>query len=359
MFRLLNKLFIRNFYQSNAGFFLFFFFIFFGAVQGGSLVGYHLSLMKSILGSWVTLLVVSCCWLLYHLKCFFFVLRIINSEEGRFLHTLQALPSAKQWRSCLFIYFCLYIPVLLYAILLAVVGFRWGDDASAWAIVTFQLLSLFVFSFFLFRRLNDWLRKPFRFRWPFSLPNSFVFYNVVYFTTQKRLLFLVLKSFSLLLLYLSLVWNRDRYTHDSFLLLYLLMLMAHALVPYLSVQFLERQASFIRNLPLSLAKPAAFYIASYLLLLLPEACYIFYQATAFSIEHRLAYAANAVSSLCLLTAIQYADAVDRNEYLKAAFGLFFFSVFALHAQAFWAWIAIQLTVAGILFIHGYYRFETD
>ena len=82
MLYLLNKIFVRTFYAANAGFFLFFFFIFFGAVQGGALVSYHLSLMNSILSSGVTLGLVFFCWTMYHWKCVSFFLKLVNSEEG-------------------------------------------------------------------------------------------------------------------------------------------------------------------------------------------------------------------------------------------------------------------------------------
>src|SRR5690349_12997059 len=116
MWLLLNKSFVRRFYKANTGLFLFFFFVFFGAVNGSSLVSYHLSLMNSILRSPITLLLVLRCWAFYHVKCTAFFLRIINSEEGTFLIQLQTLPVAKQWLLYLLLYASVYAPVLVYAI---------------------------------------------------------------------------------------------------------------------------------------------------------------------------------------------------------------------------------------------------
>ena len=107
----------------------------------------------------------------------------------------------------------------------------------------------------------------------------------------------------------------------------------------------------------SFFKRAAVYIIPYFVLLLPEFAYILYHAGALPVEHRIAYILNAVSSLFLLTAFLYGEAASRDEYLRASFGLFFFSIFALHIQAFWIWIGIQVITGIILFIDGYYKYE--
>lgn len=359
MYLLLNKLFIRNFYGANAGFFLFFFFIFFGAVQGGSLISYHMSLMKSMLSSGVTLGIVLCCWLLYHLKCISFILKIINSEEGKFLYNIQALSLYRQKQLYFIGYLGLYAPVFIYSIIVSIIGFRWGYSTASLIILLFQCLSSLIVVFLIYDRLNNWIRRPLLLPVSLSFPKYFLIYNLAYFTSEKRTMFLLLKAFSLALLYISLVWNKGKYDNDSFLLFYLLILIAHAILPYLSVQFLEKQLSFTRNLPISVSKRALFFILSYIVLLLPEAGYLIYHATAFPLEHRIAYCINIVASLFLMTAIQYADAVNRNEYLKACFALFFFSIFALHLQAFWIWIGIQSTIGMILFMNGFYHYEVN
>src|SRR5690349_21756816 len=113
MLLFLNKLFVRTFYKTNAGFFLFFFFVFFGAVPGGTLPKYHYDIMQGILGSVVTLGVVLFCWTFYHIKCAGFVLKMVNSQEGSLLYNIQAVKKTTQWLHCLFVYLLLYLPVLL------------------------------------------------------------------------------------------------------------------------------------------------------------------------------------------------------------------------------------------------------
>lgn len=357
MLPLLTKLFVRSFYKANAGFFLFFFFVFFASVPGGAMVKYHSDIMHGILGSLLTVGLVLFCWLLYHFKCSGFVVKMINSQEGNFLYAMQAVKKRKQWMMYLLIYTMLYAPVLIYSIVLCIVGYRTGYIFNAAIIAFFQVISLIGFTTVLHDRFNNWIRKSPLPSFSLSFRKSFLFYTVYYFLLQKRTLFLVLKSFSLILLCVVLVWNNGKYSSDSFLLFYLVILMAHAILPYLSVQFMENNFAISRNLSLPLYKRVATYLLPFILFLLPELAYILYHAQNFSIEHRFAYYVNLVVSLFLLTAIQYSDAFNRNEYLKASFGLFFVSIFALHIQAFWVWIGIQAVIGVILLGTGYYRYE--
>lgn len=357
MLSLLSKVFIRQFYSSNAGFFLFFFFVFFGAVEGGQLLTYHLSIMHSMLGSGAVLLLVFACWLLYHLKCVGFALKTIDQPQCSFLYNLQAADSAKQWVCCLVVYAGLYAPVLFYAVLVAIVGFREGQMYSALWILTFLFGTLFVFTAALRYRLTNWL---YRFRLPSitgGTRKKFPLFILFHFLNSRKKWLLALKSFSLLLLYTILVWNKGRYDNDSFLLFYLVILAAHAVVPFAAVQFMENDLLFSRNLPIPLFSRMLAFLFPYILVLLPETAYILLQADGLPVNHRVAYVVNFAASLFLLTAIQYSEAVSRDEYLKATFAVVLISIFVLHAQAFWFWIGAQLLMAIILFASGYKNFE--
>ena len=358
MYRVLSKIFIRRFYAANAGFFLFFFFVLFGAVDGSSLMSYHLSLMKSILGSATILWLVCFIWLLYHLKCTTFFLQIIDSEEGAFLYNLQALFPGRQWLLYMMLYGAVYAPVLVYAVLVFVVGVQQGYRSSAAGLLFFQLLSFPFFTGLIYYRINNRLRRfalP-SFRLPFYRPLWLtVFY---YFTIKKKVLLLTLKAFSLFLLYIILIWNRGRYDNDSFLLFYLIILAANAAIPYLSVQFMEQQFAAYRNLPVSLFRRGIIFLLSYTLLAVPEAVYLLYFGEALPLAVRIGYVVILVTNPCLLTAFLYSEAQSREEYLKATFTLVFISIFVFHVQAFWLWIVVQLIISTVLFATGYHQYQT-
>ena len=357
MWRVLSKLFVQTFYRANAGFFLFFFFVFFGAVEGGQLVGYHLSLIKSILESGTVLVLILFCWLFYHLKCTASFLRIIDSHEGSFLHTLQTLNKSKQWPIFLALYVMVYAPVLSYSIVLVAVGWQRGFITTTLLVLLFQLFTTVLFTGIILYRLNNWLvhfTLP-SFRLPFR--KKLLLVVLQHFTHERKTALLVLKAFSLFLLYLVLVWNRGRYDNDSFLLFYLVIFLAHAALPWLAVQFIERSFPAYRNLPVPLVSRCSVFLLPYSVLVLPEAVNLFYFGDALPVAHRLAYSINLPASLFLLTAFIYSEARSRDEYLKAAFLVLFVTLFVLHVQAFWWWIVVQGLIAAILFASGYYRYE--
>ena len=193
----------------------------------------------------------------------------------------------------------------------------------------------------------------------FRLPASYLLFTFFYFAIGKSRVVVAVKVLSLALLYIILVWNRGRYDNDSFLLFYLVILLAHAAFPYLALQFMEKELAFLRNLPLSFFRRVLMFVLPYFILLLPELAYIIYHATALPVAHRFAYYLNLIASLFLLTAVQYSEAFTRDEYVKAVFGLFFSSIFALHVQAFWLWIGIQVIIGIVLFRAGYFAYEAD
>lgn len=357
MLRVLNATFVQAYYRANTGFFLFFFFVFFGAVQGGALVSYHLSLMKSILGSHTILLLVFGCWTAYHVKCTTFFLAVINAADGNFLYNLQATNKAKQFLVFAALYTSVYLPVLLYALLTASVGFQKGYVFSPLLILAYQALSITTFIAVIHHRLNNWINS---FHLPsFSLPfkKAYLLFGLYYLWAEKKNVVLLIKVLSLSLLYLALVWNGGPFKNDSFILFYLLIMAAHAVLPYLSVQFAENRMAFARNLPLPLYKRAVAFLLPYALLVIPETAYLFAVTNAMPVALKAAYIINIVATLALLTAITYSEAQSREEYGKAVGGLLFISVFVFHVQAFWPWIAVQLVIASVLFVAGYYKFE--
>jgi hypothetical protein len=283
---------------------------------------------------------------------------MINSNEGKFLYNLQTLTKSRQWLAVSGSYISLYIPVLLYSFLLGIAGLQKGYIAPVIILFIFQAMSLILAISVISKRLNNWLYPPRSFSPPLSFPKTFLLYVCYYFLLEKRTMLLVLKMLSLVLLYIILVWNKGKYDNSSFLLFYLVLLLAHGILPYLAVQFLESKLAVYRNLPLSLARRGLVFLFAYGILLVPEGVYICFMADKFPIEIRAAYYVNAVVTLLLLTSLQYSEGLNREEYIKACFGLFFISIFALHIQAFFVWILIQMVISIILFTSGYYNLSS-
>jgi hypothetical protein len=303
MTKTLVKLFVASFYTANTGFFLFFFFIFFGTVNGGTLLSYHASLLTSILGSWQIMGGVFLFWALYEVKCLLFIFRVANSEEGHFVYNIQALPSRSQLLVYAGLQVLLYIPILVYSLVAIGFGLQKGYIFSALVIGAFQLLLVVTSSYIIYKRMNNWLKPRPKHPLTIALPKTFVSYLLHHFSTERKLLLAGLKIFSVLLLYIVLVWNAGKGDNDSFLLFYLLILLSHFIIPFLSVQFFEKELSFSRNMPVKRTQYVLAYLITYTLLLLPEAIYlVLYGQSLVSPLQIFAYYLVAVASLFLLTA---------------------------------------------------------
>src|SRR5690349_22943410 len=89
---ILLRVWVQQFYQRNAGFFLFLFVVLFGVVQNP--VDYHFKLMQGIVSADATLITAIIIWLLYGCKCAMIVLNSINQEKT-WISQLQAIAAKR------------------------------------------------------------------------------------------------------------------------------------------------------------------------------------------------------------------------------------------------------------------------
>lgn len=358
MTRFLTILWVLPFYKLNRGFFLFFFLLFFGVVQPGSLASYHLHLILGILSSPVALILVFIFWLLYYWKCVSYCLVQIESGEGQFLYTIQMLK-AKLLIPLLAVVVLLYLPVLLYSLVVCWIAVSEGAYLTTAFILLLQVSFICLGAYGLYRRLHGWLNKPVLPHWSLfkNKRKPFFSYVLLHLLHERKGALLSVKAFCLLLLYLAMIWNKDAFDNSSFLLFFQVIIMAHLPLTLFAVAFAEQKLSFVRNMPLPIWHSIALYFFAYAVVLLPELTYSL--LFGWDAVVLLLYYAVAVCTLFLLTAINYSIQLDKKEFMKAGFAIFFVSTFALHAQAFVAWILILIVIALILFVSDYYKFENE
>src|SRR6478672_10353595 len=106
------KTLVRTFYMQHAGLLLFVFYIFFGVVNGGELLYYHLSMVRAVLDSGTLFLIVVAIWLLYTGKALFFFRSQLMKEELNFLFLLENFSDSKKRKELLIIQALTMLPVL-------------------------------------------------------------------------------------------------------------------------------------------------------------------------------------------------------------------------------------------------------
>lgn len=362
LFSSLITIWVLPFYRRNAGFFLFFFFIFFGTVSPESLVKYHLSIIQSILSSYATLTGVLIIWLLYNTKCIQFIYNSLKAAESTFLYQLQALSRKRQTLLFGMIEVLMFLPVGAYILLVFYIALQQDQALQAGILLIFLIAVCMSSSLYIYQTVNStWKEnKPALFfkHNTTPKPKNLLFILVHYSLNQKKVQLLVLKLFSFIVLYIALVWNADSFDHDSLVLFLVVMLLSHALLAFQYVQFIEKTLLFVRNLPLPTFHIFLAYFLIFALIFLPELVYITWTGHALlAWQQIVALYLTLVNTLLFFATVQYSGTIDRNEFVKIIFGVSFVSIFFYNNEQYAWWAALTFLFATLIFFTSYPQYE--
>jgi hypothetical protein len=362
----LMKVLVKQFYSINAGFFLFGFFFFFGIVKGELLIPYHKSLLLSIISAPLFTGIVCLAWLLYNIKCIQFCSKTINATDSSYIFILKALPPLKQWMIYLLISLFQYLPVFIYSWLVVYTAFNQSMFITGALVAFYQLAMIVLSAFILFRNINqNNLIHPLdrllsKFVSLFKIRIGYYAFLLGHLFYEKKMTFVIVKVFSLLLLSVSFVRNGDDFDNDLFNIFFQVILTAHALLVFYFVGFSESQLQFSRNLPLPLYKAAGMYLFTFSILLLPEAAFMLVNNHGnLTVSNILLQYLIAAATLFLYTAILYGCGLDMESYMLFVF-IAFLMIFFLEksGQQLLSLLAI-LFIAAIVFKGHYYSFEQE
>jgi len=363
---LLWKTLVRQYYRQNAGFFLFFFLIFFGVVGPSQQLAYHYALIRGILEAPSLLALVLFLWLLYAAKCSRWVMGLLHSTDHGFLHTLPLLGRTKTFRLMLMIQAALYLPIILYATAVLIIAFSSSAWTPAIILVTFitaiclgssalyqyDLFHPGILTEFVFIRLagKRSVRKKYTPYWSFLLRG---------FLAEHTALLAGIKIFGCGILYLMLsMQTPDDYDIRMPFLFFSMALFGHGALIYQLRRMEVDQLIFYRSLPVSMIGRIMQYAILYLLVLLPEMIILGW-LTPDHIRFRDAagFVLAGYSILLLLNGCLFIAALERSEWLKLTgilFGILYFGVLSDHLIFI---SGVFLVAAGSLFYRGYSQRE--
>ena len=358
---ILVRVLVGPFYKLNTGFFLFFFLLLFGLMNARDIVLYHSSLMQVIVASWVGVVAAAVVVLLYNYKCVAHVLRSLEQPENSFLVSLQGLPVLHQAGALLLCQLLLFMPVLLYFGLAISIGLLQGFVSSS-LVLLLLLIGCCVASASLYYSKLNGFHKPAA-ALPFSAHATFrtppVLYTIFYLLHERKLVWLGLKLFSGLVLYLVFVANRESFSLPYFRLLFLLCTVAHSMLVYYSFEFVERQLAFTRNLPLSRSRHLATYLVTCLLLLLPEFCWLLAcTGDLMSWPELLLTFTTGAGQLLLLTAVLYLPKMHLQRFALFACLVYLVSAVLL-PSGITIVLATEVGAALYIFYSRYYKLTID
>jgi hypothetical protein len=260
------------FYQQHAGLFFFVFYVMFGLVESSQLINYHQSLIYGMLSSTLFLLIVLFIWLLYFLKCFILIRQKCEAPQYHFIHELASLPPSSLLYHFIILYIMIFMPVMLYSIIIVAIALKTGFYTSAIIILLFQASSLLLCSWASAQQIQQ-RHLPSRFTIPsFKVPFNrplFLFY-ISHLSKNQKVGILLSKIFSILSIYIVL---QAMDVHEDVripALVLLFGLIGHGFLIYDMKRFEDERLHWMRALPYSTISLYINYLLVFTLILAPE-----------------------------------------------------------------------------------------
>lgn len=359
VFNILQRVLVNHFYKVNAGFFLFWFFVLFGVVNGGQLISYHLSLIQGMIQAPVFLACVVGVWLLYTLKCINYTLKQLDDPRQLFLSILNRFSSRQQFAYMLFVHVMVYLPVLVYAAVVAAVALSEKRYGAALLVIASNVLFTTA-SAILYRRSLQQKSTGIRFTAPvISLPKPLFSLSLWFVWKERKQMLFVTKVFTFLLLYLFMsLYEPDAPDIRPLLLIMTVVVVAHSAIVAQIRVFEEERLLFLRNLPIPFTKRFGSLWLQYGVLLLPELLFIW---KGFPLHFRAVDVPQVVLlSIGLATFLHVLlmmDDLDMETFYKTVFGTWAVLFFVLLYNPGIALALLISVVAGMIYRSHLYDFE--
>ena len=327
---ILMKSLVKPFYRQNAGLFAFLIFIMVAAVgraNGAGLLEYHLSLIQGIMTNFPFLLFTLCAWFLYAVKCMQFIVDAFGKRDYGFLSLLSLKKPAYVYSMLLVVQVMILLPVLLYAAIAVWIGLihHW------WLHIIIVLLFFLFLSIsgagryqFVLNHPNKHQSSAFRNVLSFSKHSIYWLFFLRYIWTSRKMLFLVIKISSCLILY-GLIFGQsgDHSGIQMVILFYSFGLLGHGVLIYIIRGMEEISLAFYRGLPISLAQRFLQYGLLYFFLFIPEIIIIEWLTPAYiSYSDAILFIFFGYGLLLFLNSLLFIRFFRKLDYLKIVTGLF-------------------------------------
>ncbi|WP_025145762.1 hypothetical protein [Pedobacter jeongneungensis] len=360
----LRKIFVDGFYRTHAGMLVFVFVMLIsyclfintlGTVRPEQIDFWQFFFTISLVSNPLIMAFYLVASLLYGYKSLKYVLNQLALPQLEFLYYSFTSSSKKQqflsWSKVLAY---IFIPVWCFTLYAVVIGLVFGFYLISIGILFFQLLLIIAGAYIILKESNrliesskpNWLIRVSR-KWNKSV---FLLYTFQVFNRSK-LAYLLTKLLSWVLI--SSVFMLFSDLEDNFRLLMLIIssiVVAHVVLIYQEKIFNDRYLSFLPNFPFSKPKVFFSFCLNYLILLLPEICWIF---TRFGPITSPELAVFAFSAILLFRSLLLLNEIQVKGFLIGVFCLFFlFYVFIMFGLGLML-IPLNIVVAWLVFRRNY------
>jgi hypothetical protein len=286
----------------------------------------------------------------------------MRKQEFGFLNVLSQMGTRRLFGLLFGVQFLLFLPVTLYVLAIAVVGFYKHWYGPVWVVICYVLGICLVSP----ARYVYLLRHPgknvYFLATGAASPFPDRFYGgffIKYVIQRRKVLVLAIKLFSCGTLYMMVVHQIPvEYDLRMIFLFYTFGLLGHGVLIHHFREMEESRLVFYRGLPLSLLRRFSQYAYLYFLLFVPEMVTIGLLTPAWlHYTDAVLFVFFGYSVLLLLNSILFIRPFKMIEYLKIIF-CFFFLLYAGVVMGIVPWITVVfLALSVCLFFTRYYRYE--
>ncbi len=365
-FNMLAKLLVKPFYRENAGLFLFLLTVMFGVVgelNGADMIEYHYALIRGFIGNASFLFLVLLAWGVYAQKGLRFVSKSFRRPEYAFLYNLGLLRAAALYGQLLLVQLLIFLPVLLYALVAAVVAIHRHAYLPAVVILLYSLLLCGASAAWYLYELKHPGRQPspsfFRRFAPLIRWNSYGSLLVRAILSNQKLLLsgFVLYTCGMLILIVVNLKGTD-YDFRLAYVMFMFGILGHGVILYQLREWEEQYQGFYRGLPVPVLRRFGVYAGVCFCILLPEFITIACLTPWFiPFGDAVSLVLSGYSVLLFLYAILFVEHYTMLDYLKLCFLLLFVLYMALLAHLHPCIPLLFASLSAVLFLRGYDQYE--
>ena len=325
---ILHRCIVKAFYRENAGFFLFLFILFFGAVAPSLQLVYHYRLILGMLETRIFFLLVVLCWCFYGWKCSRFFSYLLGRSDHAFLYNLLLLPARRRYFLLLGTQMKLFLPVSLYGLAVTGVAIYRGCYLEAivvqFCVGTIVLVSTAWCQYRLYHPGDQYRIRLSRFTWLGKGRLPYWWILIRYVLTDAKIIFTVIKITGCLFLY----WLYKEQSPEDYdlrmpFLFCCFPVFGHGVLIYRLREMEERRLLFYRGLPVPMFRRQIQYCLFYFLLLIPEMVTLsLLTPDPVHLMDAIRWVTSAYSMLLLMNSILFIAPLQMSEFLKLNFVIF-------------------------------------
>jgi len=347
-----------TFYRQHSGLFLVIFYLLFGMIQGYDLIRFHHALLLAICAKPLYLLLLFSIWLLYVLKCMFFVKQKIGLPEHNFIKIVCVASLKKQAYLWTGLYGVMLLPLILYSLLM--IGTAAVHHFYFCLLLTpciiFLFMGIMVWYSLSHTNFAFYTNKP-GYRAHLIMPKPFWSWPLFYLIREQPLMLVMVKIVSILS-FQAILWLFADVGNDVRvnLMAWLAVIMSHATLVVSLVKFDAIYGRFAWQLPVSFFKRLCYQWVVFLVILFPETLLLGLAGNfdPYSILNGMLLGLSGLITLQLFVFIVKAD---MERYMIFLLCFFFISMMAVLAHYYLIYSAGLLLCSSVLLLR-YFR-KTD